>query len=487
MWSYLIAFIAGAFLPFAFAPINIYTLAFFMPAILLYLWLKATPKKAFWLGECFGLGLFGVGSSWVYVSIHNFGNTSVFLGGLITFLLVLVLALYPAIQGYLLRKLWPKKNLTVICLIAFPSSWVLFEYLRSILFDGFPFLMLGYAQLNNLLAGIAPVFGVYGLSFVTALMAGALTLLTRPIPTREKFITLFSLLFCVGLGYSGYKHNWTTPSGNPIQLSLIQGNISQDIKWDPKELTYILQKYQALTEQHWHSQIIVWPEAAVPFVPSELPQFFEALSQEAKRHHSTIVFGSPLIDYKKDAYYNGLTLLGSNTGTYRKRHLVPFGEFIPLPSLMRPLMQGFQIPMSDLLPGPKDQPTLSINGIPTGLFICYETAFPSDVLRAMPGKAFAINMVDDAWFGHSFAAAQQLQMTQMRALETGRYIAVTANTGITAVINPWGEITEALPINQTGVLTTTLIPMQGNTPLMRLGYYPLAGMLSLLIFVAFII
>ena len=481
MWLLLIAFVAGGLLPFAFAPINIFTLAFFMPAVLLFLWLKGSPGRAFWIGLCFGIGLFGVGSSWVYISIHTFGNASPWLAGGLTALLILVLSLYPAIQGYLIRKLWKNKSDAIVCLCVFPATWVLFEYIRSFLFAGFPFLFLGYTQTDNPLSGLAPLFGVYGLSLVVALISGALVLLTRRATRMQKLLPIGLIILCVAVGFSYHKHYWTKPVSKPIQMSLVQGNVSQQIKWEPKELMGIISKYKSLTEKQWDSRIIVWPEAAVPFFPDQLPTFFDDMAAQAKQHDATLVIGAPLMGTRTQLYYNGLLLLGDSHGSYRKRHLVPFGEYIPLQNIFGALMKKLDIPLSNLTPGPQQQAPLVIDGIPIAAFICYETAFPIETLHEMKGKQLGINIVDDAWFGHSFAAAQQLQMTQMRALETGRYIAVTANTGITAMINPFGQLTDALPIDKTGVLVVKATAMAGNTPLMRWGYYPVISLIILLL------
>ncbi len=482
MGAFFLALLAGALLPLAFAPINFYALAFFMPAVLLYLWLHAMPARAFWLGLIFGIGFFGVGSSWVYVSIHNFGNANVFLAGFMTALLILLMSLYPAVQGYLMRKLWRTKSVTLICLCVFPATSVLLEYIRSFLFDGFPFLFLGYSQTSTLLNGFAPILGVYGLSLIVTLISGALVVLTCRSVNRSAKITSVVVIFaCLALGMGFHNHRWTQPDSRPIQMSLVQGNIPQQMKWDPKALNTILQRYNTLTQAHWPSSIIVWPEAAIPFFPEQLPDFFEDLATQAAQHNTTLITGVPLTDRSNQKYYNGLILLGDDEGHYRKRHLVPFGEFIPLESVFGTLMQKLNVPMTNLSPGPAEQPTLTIHGIPVAFFICYETAFPLETLHAMQDKQFGINIVDDAWFGHSFAAAQQIQMTQMRALETGRPIAVTANTGITALINPVGQITQHLPIDTTAVLTGAITPMVGNTPLMRSNYYPVAILVVILL------
>ncbi len=480
MIGLLIALIAGAILPLAFAPVNIFSLAFIAPAVLLYLWLKSTPGRAFWIGLVFGLAMFTVGSSWIYISVHNFGNATPLLSALLTGLLILLMSCYPAIQGYLFRKLWRKKSNVANCLCAFPATWVLFEYIRSFLFDGFPFLFLGYSQTDNILSGLAPIFGVYGLSLVVTLISGALVLLFKKDNPGQKLLALFVIALCVCLGWGYHNRHWTHAASKPIQISMIQGNIPQQMKWNSDDLMQIITKYRDLTIKHWQSQIIVWPEAAVPFFPDQLPDFFDSLHKSAVAHHATLIIGAPLSDKQTKQTYNGLIMIGNNHGSYKKRHLVPFGEFIPLKSLYAPLMKDLDVPMSDLSPGPTTQPPLIVDGIPIAAYICYETAFPIETLNAMQGKQLGINIVDDAWFGHSFAMGQQLQMTRMRALETGRYIAIASNTGITALINPLGKVTDILPIDVTDVLTVKPVAMSGSTPLMHTNYYSLLAIIILL-------
>lgn len=484
----LLILIAGGLLPLAFAPIHLWWLAFISPTFLLLMWQRSSAKVACWYGWIFGLGLFGVGSSWIYISVHHFGNTNMLIAGIITLGFIALLSLFPALHGWLLKKLWGRTAPWAFCLFAFPSTWVLFEYLRSFVLDGFPFLFLGYSQLNTWLGGFAPIVGVYGVSLSVLLTCGAIALLIQP--GIHWVARYFAAVLIAALTLSSWMlhgHNWTHPVGQPKRISLIQGNIPQSIKWSPNALYQILTHYQQLTNHAWDSDLIIWPEAAVPFYPSELPGYINALTQAAQQHHSSVVIGAPMKGTTPNTVYNGLLTIGLDHGRYYKRHLVPFGEYIPLVSIFGPLMRLFKIPMSSLTPGKTQQPALTLQNIPTAPFICYETAFPREVLKTIQGKQFAINIVDDAWFGHSFAAAQQFQMTAMRALETGRYFAVTANTGLTAIINPTGQVTARLPRDQAGVLTGNISAMAGFTPLMRIGYLPLVILLLLMASIAIVI
>ena len=476
-----IATLAGAFLPFAFSPFAVYTLAFISPAILFAIWLISTPKQAFIRGFLFGLGCFGVGTSWIFISINTYGQIPFLLSIVITVLFVITLALFPATQGYLLNRLFKNKSDIIKCLCLFPASWVLWEWLRSILFTGFPWLFLGYSQINSPLRGFAPLFCVYGISLTVALISGSLVLLGRRNTYLVKITCVVIIGVLIGAGALLSSHPWTQPAGKPIQVSLVQGNIKQSLKWQPGELQHSLKIYKTLTEKNWGSKLIVWPEASVPTFPQQIKFFFNNMDKNAKLHKDYLIIGAPIMNDKTKEYFNGMMLIGAGKGLYLKRHLVPFGEYLPLKFLFSGLIKTLKIPMSDFTAGSQQQPPFKIGTIPIAPFICYEIAYPMEVLNSVKGKQMIIVITDDSWFGQSIALNQQLEMAQMRALETGRYVLHSANTGITAFINPQGKIKAMLPENKEAVLTATATPMKGNTPLMRWNYYPVLGLVIMLL------
>lgn len=484
MIALLLSLIAGALLPFSFAPFNIYSFAFISLAVLLYGWLKATPARALLQGWLFGLGYFGIGISWVYISIHQYGKAPAALAGFITLLLILVMSLYPATLGYVFRKLGQRKSVTIQCLCLFPALWVVWEFFRAYLLSGFPWILVGYSQLTSPLHGLAPLFGVYGLSLATTLISGCLVLVAQRngYGTKIGCVIIIAILVLVGWFYSG--RSWTKPMSDKLKVSLIQGNIQQTIKWQPNRVPSILNTYLKLTKQHWKSRLIVWPEAAIPTFPQQLASFIQQLRADAKQHGSTILTGIPLSNAAGNRYYNGLILIGSDQGQYAKRHLVPFGEYVPFPTIFNALFAGFNFPMSDFSKGPSKQPMISIGQLKLAPFICYEIIFPLEVLDSVKGKNLIVTISDDSWFGKSIALAQHMQMAQMRALETGRYELLGTNSGITAFINPFGQIIKAAAIDKRSVITDTIRGMQGNTPLMNWKYYPVAGMLLLLLLIA---
>jgi apolipoprotein N-acyltransferase len=480
--SLVLIFLMGAILPFAFAPLSIYVFAFIVPAVLLYQWQKSTPWQAFVKGAVFGLGFYGVGVSWVYISIHTYGNASVLVASLITLSMILFLTLGPATQGYVLVRLFGKKNPLILCLAAFPATWVIWEWLRSLPLNGFPWLYLGYTQMPTPLRGFAPVIGVYGVSLMVAMIAGCVVLMSTRQWPKTKIQALVILLAILGAGWLLSDRQWTKPAGPPLTVSLVQANISQSLKWQPGQFEQILQTYESLTVPLWGvSRLIIWPEAALPAFPHQIPGILERLNQTAANHHTTLLLGILLGDPANKEYFNGIELLGMDQGDYRKRHLVPFGEYTPLKSVFAFLINYWNIPMSDFSAGPAKQAPLTAAGIRIAPFLCYEIAYPSEVLKYSRDSQLIVNISDDSWFGKSMASAQQAEMARMRALETGRVVLLGGNTGITAIINPLGVIVAAIPPHQSGVLNGKVIPMQGNTPLMRWRYYPLMGIIIILL------
>lgn len=483
-WPTIFALLAGAVLPLAFAPFGFYPLAILAPAILLWTWLSATPRQAFWRGFLFGLGFFGVGASWVFVSIHQFGDTNIFLAGIITGLFVSILALFPAVNGYVITRFFRENTVSKLCL-AFPSTWVLLEWIRSWFFTGFPWLFLGASQVNSPLHGFAPLVGEYGLSFIVALCSGLLVAMFQFTRTSNKWKIFLPGLLIIAIILSSNllaRIPWTQRAGNPLTVTLVQGNIPQQIKWNPEYLKMILDRYLLLSKNQWHSQILVWPEAAIPWLLQDTTEFIKNLDETAKQNHSIFISGIPIKDGFD--YYNGVIARGIGQGTYYKRHLVPFGEYVPLESWLRGLIGFFDIPMSNFSPGPATQPNFKMPGFEIAPFVCYEIAYPELVYSTLPQANILLTVSNDAWFGHSFAPAQHLQIAQLRALETGRYHLFSNNTGVSAIINPQGVIEAASPAFEATVLKGTVQKMTGITPIVWLGIMPILLFISGLLGIA---
>ncbi|MCD6039561.1 MAG: lnt [Gammaproteobacteria bacterium] len=482
----LLAFFAGGLLTFAFAPFSIFPLAIFSPAFLLWLWLPITPKRALWRGWLYGLGFFGTGIYWIFISIHTFGNAPIFLAALITGAFIALLSFFPALNGYLLNRYFPDNNgRKMIC--AFPAIWVLLEWVRSWFCTGFPWLLLGDSQINSPLKGFAPIYGVYGVSLAVLLGSGIIVHAIRNTQKgkyKSVYSSLFSFIVLWIIGGGLTFITWTHPQGPPLQISLIQGNIAQTLKWSPEQLQPTLERYLALTRKHWDSKIIIWPEDAIPLpLPSAL-DFVSELDSEAKQHHTALITGIPIKNGDRDNYFNAVIAIGSSTDAYLKHHLVPFGEYTPSPSIFKPLIGFVNIPMSNLVASRSQLKPLTIQDIKIATFICYEIAYPELVVSASQDNQVGILLTisNDAWFGHSIASAQHLAIAQMRALEIGRPLLFVSNTGITAIIKPNGMLQSAAPIDKIAVLTDFVQPTQGKTLWQRRPMDPILILLLLLLF-----
>ncbi len=466
----ILSLLAGALLTTAYAPFYFPIIAPIALCCLLLCWRNSSPWRAFSQGLIFGFGFFGVHTSWVYISIHTFGNTDIPLALLITSLFVFILSLGPAFLGYFLSKYFKKEN-AFQWLLVFPAGWIIVEWIFSWIFTGFPWAYLGYSQTTSWLKGYAPILGVYGMSFFVAFTASLLLLL---IVQRWKIKLLaflgIAIIWLGGLALS-YIH-WTKPTGKTLTVSLIQGNVPQSIKWDPNALQNTMSEYSSLTKSNLKSELIVWPEAAIPLPLQEATTYINKIDNMAKQHNTTVILGIP-IQADEMHYYNAAIALGNSSGQYDKQHLVPFGEYVPFEKYLRGLIGFFNIPMSSFIANPKTNLWLTVNNIAIAPFICYEIAYPNLVRKSLPKAQLLLTISDDAWFGKSFASIQHLQLGQMRSLETGRYTVFVSNSGMTAIISPQGCLSQVVLPFRTAVLNSKVLAMTGETPWVFLGPWPI--------------
>ena len=464
----LLATLAGVLYSLAFAPFDVPYLMLVSLVLLFVSWQNTTPLQALYRGYLFGLAAFGLGVSWVYVSIHNFGGVDSVSSGLLTTLFVAFWAIFPALAAYLsvkIRLINPRLN--VISIV--PMVWVLVEYLRGYcVLNGFPWLQVAYSQLETPFAGYIPVLGVYGVSFLVALTAVLLLSIAQVKKHRGVMIAMLLGLWLTGAGLKTI--NWTAAMGDPIRVSLIQGNVSQDQKWRPENLLTTLNFYKTMTEAHWDSKVIVWPETAIPAYLSEVNDWYlQPLSQAAKEHGSDLIVSLPLRGDVVHERYNAVMTLGKDIATYRKIHLLPFGEYLPWQPVSGFVLDSLGLALGNFTPGAIDQALLKAGGYAFITSICYEDVFGSATVKNLIDAAYLVNVTNDGWFGHSIEPQQHLQMARMRALETGRYLLRATNTGVTAIVAPDGLVIKQAPPFEATVLTGEIIPMAGITPYARIG------------------
>jgi apolipoprotein N-acyltransferase len=464
MLHFAAAFLLGAAAVLGFAPFQLFPLPILALAALAWLWRDASPRRAASLGFAFGAGLFLAGVSWVYVSMHVFGGMPPLLAGLAAFLFCCLLALFPALAGFLFARLRCRRLLPDALLAA--AAWTLTEWLRGWVLTGFPWLAFGYAQTPpSPLAGFAPVLGVYGVGFVAALIA---VLLGLTFGERRHWLqTGAAIVALLAVGAGLMRIEWTQPAGRPLSVSLLQGNIEQSLKWKPERLQQSLDTYLRLARAH-PAQLIVLPETALPLMLDQLPRDYVAeLRRPALALAGNVLLGIAAQDAQGRYYNSAVTFSANGPQTYSKQHLVPFGEFTP-PAFAWTLAL-LKIPMSNFTPGAAVQPPLAIAGEKVAVNICYEDVFGEEVIRALPEATLLVNLSNTAWFGDSLAQPQHLQIAQMRALETGRFMLRATNTGMTAIVNPRGRVERMLPPFGEGALLGEVSGYNGATPYVRWG------------------
>jgi apolipoprotein N-acyltransferase len=484
-WRLTAALAVGASLNLAFAPFGWWPIAMLAPAALFVLIRGLPPRRAGWTGAAFGCGLFAFGTYWLYISLHVFGLAPIWLTLILQAGLVALMSIYPAALCYLANRFWLKPGATRAWLVL-PVLWVLLEWLRGWALSGFPWLSLGYALIDSPLAGWAPLFGVYGVTWAAATIAVALNVMVMPavaVSRRLAALVLAVLLFAVPAVLA--RHAWTRAAGPPFGVAAVQGAVPQDQKWRAKNRGETLARYLKLTGEAWGARLIVWPEAALPVLASEIPDYLQQLKLLGRAHDADFAIG--LLNYEPatERYYNGLLVLSdAGGGWYYKRHLVPFGEYFPVPPFVRSWLRLMSLPYDDISPGGTHQPVRSAANQKLGLTICYEDAFGSSQLAVLRDATLLLNVTNNAWFGDSPATHQHLQIARMRALEAGRYLVVAANDGITAAIGPRGAIVSRVPQFEEAVLRADVQPMTGLTPYARVGNYPVVLGAGLLLAVA---
>lgn len=473
----LAALAAGGALDLAFAPFGWWPLGILAPAALFGLIRGLPPRSAAWTGAAFGVGFFALGTYWLYTCLHVFGLVPVWLTLILQTVLVAAMAAYLAALCFIANRFWLEPGATREWLVL-PVLWVLTEWLRGWAFSGFPWLSLGYAFIDSPLAGWAPLFGVYGVTAAAAYLAVAvLWFCRRGRSGGQRAAALGVLAVAFAVPWLAARHPWTIDAGAALPIAAVQGAVSQDQKWQVSNRALTMKRYAALTAQAWGARLIVWPESAIPVLANEIPQYLHELQALGRAHDADFAIG--LVNYRPqgDLFYNGLLVLSDpGGGWYYKRHLVPFGEYFPVPSFVRSWMRLLSLPYSDISPGSDHQPVLEAAGQKLGLTICYEDAFGSSQLGILREATLLINVTNNAWYGNSTAPHQHLQISRMRALEAGRYLIRSANDGITAVIDAHGRITAQLPQFQQAVLRATVQPLRGLTPYARWGNTPLVSL-----------
>lgn len=470
---------SGAALPLSFAPFGHWWLAPLLMALLFLLLEGESGRERALRGFWFGTGLFSTGTYWLYISVHDFGGVVPPIAVAVCGSLILLMALYLAGWGFL-SGLVGRSQPAWQLLAVLPATWVGVEWARGWLLSGFPWLSLGYGQIDGPLAAWAPVAGVHGLSLVLVLCAGALALLLSG-PNRARLAAL-AVLAVAGLGTALLTgRDWTVPTGEPLDVALVQGGISQDRKWLLEELETTKSLFRDITIGLDKADLIIWPEAAIPALAHEEEAFLRSLGELMKARKQELILGILTFDFGTGEFRNSLLTVGENTGVYHKRHLVPFGEYFPVPDFIRNVLRLMNLPYTDITPGLDGQRPLLARGVALAPSICYEDAFGDELRDFLPEAGLLVNVSNDGWFGDSIAPHQHLQMARFRALESGRFMLRSTNTGITAVIDARGRVIGQGAQFKAVVVEATVQPRQGATPWVRFGNWPVLSVCVLLL------
>ena len=453
---------AGTLLPLSLAPFHYYPLAL-VSLVLLFNGLRQTktPLQTAVVATLFGLGMFGLGVYWVFIALAKFGDLGWILSGLMTAIFVSFLA---SVLGFvfwfahrLIRRSWTSHDL----LWLFPVTWFGFEWFKTWFLTGFPWLEVGAGQIDGPLASYIPLVGTQGVSLLVALCAAWIV---HSFVARKWQWAIPVIALWAG-GFALQPFLWTQPVSAPLSVSAIQGSVPQSLHWDAEQAGKTMRLYREMTQQNWDSDLIVWPENALPVAYHQAnAQFLAPLQKEAQATNTTLLIGMPYEDPATKAYYNSVALLGDKTSFYRKQRTVPFGEFTPFASGLNAI--GLSVPLG-FSRGEKHQPLLTVSGHPIGVSICYDDVYSDTIVASLPAAHFLVNATNNGWYGNSSAPAQHLQIARNRALETGREIVRSTTSGISALIDSKGNITTQTPAFEPAVLRGTIQPRTGSTPYVR--------------------
>lgn len=477
---YLLVLLAGGASVLAFSPFNFFPLVFISPTILFYTLTKATStKQYFYLSWLFGIGLFGVGASWPFYSLYFFAHAPLPMAIVGVGLFVVLVALLSTGLFGLLAAQFRAIPLNVRLLVFYPISWVFIEWTRTWLFTGFPWLYFGNSLIDTVFSSFAPLFGVFGVSFVAVLISGALVSLILG-AIKQRFVSIVLIVCVVASATLLHDISWTQQKGKRLTVSVLQANISQEDKLNPQKLDWALEQYQTMTLQSLDSDIIVWPETAL-FAPfgKHMESIILPLQKKMKPQQS-ILIGGFYINEEGGVENSVLSLSSDFREIYSKRHLVPFGEYIPLLEYIR--WMGDWIPYSNITAG-RNSGTLSVAGELAQMTICYEDAFGAEVIQSLPEASLLVNVTHDGWFSGSIEPEQHMQIARMRSLETGRYMIRATTTGPAGVIDEKGNVLATAPQYTKKIITHKIQPFTGETPYVRWGNWLMICLFSFILII----
>ena len=454
-------FILG-FEPFGFSLLPILCLV-----ILFYFSKSNNPKESALFFFLFGFISFLIGIYWLYISIHIIGGSPIWLAILLILLLSIAGGLFYAVAGFLISISFRKlhSDYLAICFLA-PAIWTLLEIIRAYAFSGFPWFTLGYSQINNFLVAWAPIGGVFMVSFITALIASFLLLI---IIKKRSYLDMSFLFIIISTSIFLSSVEWTEQTDDELSVALVQGGVAQEKKWLRSEFLKTLDLYKNSLLNLENTNLVIWPEVSIPTYSSNVESYLDELKRIIKTQNIDLLLLGINTRDENGKIYNSVITLGNDELTYNKRHLVPFGEYFPVPEFIREWLRKMKLPSLDYSKGSRDQPMPQLGKYFISISICYEDIFGPEIISSLPSANVLVNATNNAWFGKSIALDQHFQMSRMRAIETGRYLLRSTNTGITAIVKPDGKVQQQLKPFEYSVLKDIFVPMRGSTPYSNFG------------------
>lgn len=476
-----LAVLAGIISVAAFAPFGAFWVLPLTLAVLFRLADEAAPRRAALIGLAYGIGQFTAGTYWILIALSGVGGAPLPLAIALLVGLIVLLSAFIGLTLALTARFAPQPG-ALRYLVWLPVLWCLAEWLRGWVFSGFPWLSIGYSQIDSPLVGLAPILGVFGVSWAVALSAGLLAWLsTSP---RRAPVALAGLAVVWAGAYGLGRIDWTHPVGEPLSVTLAQGDVAQQAKWSPEAVQRAVHRYSRLTQGHWRSDLVIWPETAIPNYYRAVKPALDDLGQQLAAHDTTLITGLLRASPDGQQIYNSVVAVGAGSGLYAKRHLVPFGEYFPVPEVIRRWMAQSGMPYSDFTPGALDQKPIVAGDVALGISICYEDIFGGLIARDVPPANVLVNVSDDAWFGRSIGPDQHFEIARMRAAETGRYLLRADNSAVTGIVGPDGGIEKRAPDFEQTVVTGEIHAYEGKTPFVRWGNGGVAGLAMLVVVAA---
>ena len=460
------ATISGSLSVFSFSEISLWFMIIAAITWFLLILKDVNKTESFWIGWFFGIGYFGVNIWWIHISIESFGIPNSLIAVSINAIFVCLLAIYFSIFGILIKSL---SLLKIPLLFIAPLIWLLLEISRGYFFTGFPWLVAGYTQIDSPLSALLPLIGAYGVSFVIVSLASFLVFLLGSKSLNQKLFGVFTTFSIVTSSYYLQQIEYTLKNGELLDISIVQGSLPYDVRWSKNSTELIFDHYMELSLDQWDSDILVWPETVFTKPLTLIDPEVELLKSISSRTDTHLILGVPFLEGSDNKVFNSILSVADSIQLYKKRKLVPFGEYFPLREVFSNFYDTLNVPLSDFTKGLSKKSKFFVKENTIGVLICYEIAFASIARSSLPQAELIVNLSNDSWFGKSVAAFQHLQIVRVRAAELERPIIRATNTGISAIIDHKGDVIDSSGLFEAQIISGEVVGRVGSTPYAKIG------------------